>query len=177
MSWYALTHGFLESGERTNIWTPVRLAPQSLQPPRSGRSLGTATAAARWQWASPHARPLATTIADRDDYDDDDDDGEYDDIDREPVATQLLVARDLRSEMAEMAHALGRSEDDIWAEAAREWLGRRLRNDEPPPTTPAAAPVPNVRTSRMWSEIDAMLAELRHPRYVAAPTAPAVPAA
>ena len=23
MSWYALTHGFLEPGERTNIWTPV----------------------------------------------------------------------------------------------------------------------------------------------------------
>ena len=118
----------------------------------------------------------ATAIADRDDYDDDDDDGEYDDIDREPVATQLLVARDLRSEMAEMAHALGRSEDDIWAEAAREWLGRRLRNDEPPRRRPPP------RQSRMCaqaavSEIDAMLAELRHPRYVAAPTAPAVPAA
>jgi hypothetical protein len=174
MSWYALTHGFLESGERTNIWTPVRLAPQSLQPPRPARSLGTATAAARWQWASPNAGPVATAIVDRDD---DDYDDECDDIDREPVATSLLVARDLRSEMAEMAHALGRSEDDIWAEAAREWLVRRLRNDEPPPTTPAAAPVPNVRTSRMWSEIDAMLAELRHPRYVAAPVAPAVPAA
>ena len=176
MSWYALTHGFLEPGERTSIWTPVRLAPQSLQPPRPMRSLGNATAAARWQWASPHAGPVATAIAERDE---DDYDDEYDDdySDREPVTTQLLVARDLRSEMTEMAHALGRCEDDIWAEAAREWLFRHLRNDEPPPTTPAAAPVPNVRTGRMWSEIDAMLAELRHPRYVAAPTAPAVPAA
>lgn len=76
-----------------------------------------------------------------------------------------------------MAHVLGRSEDDIWDEAAREWLLRRMRNDEPPPTTPAAAPVPNVRTRRMWNEIDAMLADLRHPRYVASPHQPDQPAA
>ncbi len=55
MSWYALTHGFLESGERTNIWTPVRLAPQSLQPPRPVRSLGN----------SHRRRPLAVGLATR----------------------------------------------------------------------------------------------------------------
>ena len=48
-----------------------------------------------------------------------------------------------------------------WA-AARMTLGlgcqkipRRLRINEPPPTTSAAPPVPNARTGRMWSEIDA----------------------
>ena len=76
-----------------------------------------------------------------------------------------------------MAEALGRSEDDIWAEAAREWLLRRLRNDEPPPTTPAAASLPNPRASRLWSEIDVMLAELRQPRYIAASPEPTMPAA
>lgn len=163
MSWYALSHGFLESTDQANIWTPVRM-PQ--QPPRPVRSLGAATADARWRWASPNAGDAtpAPAVAPRDQV-------------IEANAAQVRVARAVRAEMAEMAYALGRSEDDIWTEAAREWLMRRQRNHEPPPTTPAAAPVPGVRPRRLWGEIDAMLAELRHPRYVAAPSEPAAPAA
>ena len=116
-----------------------------------------------WRWASPHAGPTMTTVAVRDDA--------------EAVATRLTVTRALRDEMAEMAQAMGRSEDEIWAEAAREWLMRRMRNDEPPPTTPAAAPLPSPRTRRLWNEIDIMLAELRHPRYITAPAEPTMPAA
>ena len=171
MSWYALTHGFLESDDqarRTNlptVWTPVRL-PQAA--PTTG-SLGAATADARWRWASPRAGCVTTGTVARDD--------DEDDADRASMATRLHVAPELRAEMAGMARALGRSEDEIWTEAAREWLLRRLRNDEPPPTTPAAASLPNPRTRRLWNEIDEMLAELRQPRYVAAPPEPTMPAA
>lgn len=157
MSWYALSHGFLEDTDHINAWASVPRA----QSPQPG-SLGTATADARWRWASPHAGAISpTSIRD----------------DGHAVATHLIVTRELRAEMAEMALAMGRSEDEIWAEAAREWLIRRMRNDEPPPTTPAAAPIPNVRTRRLWGEIDAMLADLRRPRYIAAPPEPTAPAA
>ena len=171
MSWYALTHGFLESDDQTrpttalSVWTPAT------------RSLGAATADARWRWASPHAGRMtdaATLAEDADGYDGYDG---YEDADRASVATRLHVAPELRTEMSGMAQALGRSEDDIWAEAAREWLLRRLRNDEPPPTTPAAASLPNPRTRRLWNEIDEMLLELRQPRYLAAPAEPTLPAA
>lgn len=170
MSWYALTHGFLESDDQTrrtnmpSVWTPVRLP----QPAPDTRSLGAATADARWRWASPHAGCVTTDTVVRDDEDG---------ADHASMATRLHVAPELRAEMAGMAQAMGRSEDDIWAEAAREWLLRRLRNDEPPPTTPAAASLPNPRTSRLWNEIDDMLAELRQPRYIAAPSEPTMPAA
>lgn len=177
MSWFALSHGFAEPTDQTSIWTPVRLPRQPHQPhqpqqqQRPARSLGSSNADNRWRWVSPATSQTTTAVVERKDYDRDVSDG------REPVATRLVVAHELRSEMAQMAQTLGRSEDDIWAEAAREWLMRRLRNDEPPPTTPAAAPVANVRTHRLWSEIDVMLAELRHPRYVATPAEPAIPAA
>ncbi|MGE5334627.1 MAG: hypothetical protein ACM3N4_08005 [Nitrososphaerota archaeon] len=180
MSWYALSHGFVESGDRTNAWMPIRLLPaapsQPLDHAAPGRSLGTATADARWRWASPRAGRVITPADARVEVNDDDFD-DVDDVDDVVVATGLRITRDLRDEMAEMAHVLGRSEDDLWAEAAREWLMRRLRNDEPPPTTPAAAPAPSPRTRRLWSEIDAVLADLRHPRYVTAPAEPTVPAA
>lgn len=158
MSWYALTHGFLESDDQIrpttalSVWTPAT------------RSLGAATADARWRWASPEAGNVTPITAQRG-------------RDTEVVTAHLGVARELRAEMAEMARVMGRSEDDIWAEAAREWLMRRLRNDGPPPTTPAAAPVPGARPSRMWNEIDELLTELRHPRYITAPAAPTAPAA
>ena len=172
MSWYALTHGFLESDDQNrqtttlSVWTPAT------------RSLGAATADARWRWASPHAGRMtdAATLVEDDDSGYEGYEG-YDDADRASVATRLHVAPELRAEMSGMAQALGRSEDDIWAEAAREWLLRRLRNDEPPPTTPAATSLPNPRTRRLWNEIDEMLLELRQPRYLAAPSEPTMPAA
>ncbi len=158
MSWHALLYS---PTDEANIW---RQAHRSHQPTQPARALGSATADARWRWASPEAGNVTPITAER---------GSGDEV----AATHLGVARELRAEMAEMARVMGRSEDDIWAEAAREWLMRRLRNDGPPPTTPAAAPVPGARPSRMWNEIDAMLAELRHPRYITAPATPAVPAA
>lgn len=73
----------------------------------------------------------------------------------------LRVPRDVLRCMAEAAWAAGRSEEEIWIEAAREWLRRRIRDDEPPPTTPAAAwPLP-PRAADTWAAIDALVAELR----------------
>jgi len=158
MSWHALLYSPTDDA---NIW---RQSHRSQQPTQPARSLGSATADARWRWASPEAGRVTPITVARSNSD-------------ELVARRLGVARDLRAEMAEMARVMGRSEDDVWAEAAREWLMRRLRNDGPPPTTPAAAPVPGARPSRMWNEIDELLSELRHPRYITAPAKPTVPAA
>ncbi len=158
MSWHALLYSPTDDA---NIWSQAH---RSHQPTQPARSLGSATADARWRWASPDAGAVTPRNVER---------GSGDEL----VTTHFGVARELRAEMAEMARVMGRSEDDIWAEAAREWLMRRLRNDGPPPTTPAAAPVPCARPSRMWNEIDEMLAELRHPRYVISPAAPVAPAA
>ena len=157
MSWHALLYN---PADDANIW---RQAHRSYQPTQPARSLGSATADARWRWASPEAGRVTATTTER--------------ITADKPATRLGVARELRAEMAEMARVMGRSEDDIWAEAAREWLMRRLRNEGPPPTTPAAAPVPGERPSRMWNEIDELLSELRHPRYITAPATPTAPAA
>ncbi len=158
MSWHALLYSPTDDA---NIW---RQTHRSHQPTQPARSLGTATADARWRWASPEADNVTPITAER---------GNSDKL----VATRLGVTSELRAEMSEMARVMGRSEDDIWAEAAREWLMRRLRNDGPPPTTPAAAPVPGARPSRMWNEIDELLTELRHPRYITAPATPTAPAA
>jgi hypothetical protein len=158
MSWQALTY---TPTDGANMWMPVR------KPDRSehrAHSLGSATADARWRWASPNAGCVQLTPDDR--------------LNGDELSTSRVgVVYELRIEMAEMARLMGRSEDDIWAEAAREWLMRRLRDDGPPPTTPAAAPLPGARPSRMWNEIDATLAELRHPRRIATPAAPTLPAA
>jgi hypothetical protein len=154
MSWHALLYSPTDDA---NIWMQPH---RSHQPTQPARSLGSATADARWRWASPATCRVTSTPAECSSGD-------------EIVAPRLGGARELRAEMAEMARVMGRSEDDIWAEAAREWLLRRLRNDGPPPTTPAAAPVPGARPSRMWNEIDELLTELRHPRYITTPTAPA----
>jgi hypothetical protein len=63
--------------------------------------------------------------------------------------------------MSEAAWATGRGEEEIWIEAAREWLRRRLRDDEPPPTAPASAWPSDPRITRTWAAIDALVAELR----------------
>lgn len=73
----------------------------------------------------------------------------------------LRVPREVLRLMAEAAWAAGRSEEEIWIEAAREWLRRRTRDDEPPPTAPAAAWPALPRTASTWAAIDTLVAELR----------------
>jgi hypothetical protein len=55
----------------------------------------------------------------------------------------------------------GKSESDVWAEAARAWLQRRERDDDFPPT-PLASTLPCPRRERTaWVAIDALLLDLR----------------
>jgi hypothetical protein len=73
----------------------------------------------------------------------------------------VRVPRDVLRMMAEAAWAAGCSEEELWIEAAREWLRRRLRDDEPPPTAPASVWPSHPRATRAWAAIDALVAELR----------------
>jgi hypothetical protein len=73
----------------------------------------------------------------------------------------MRVPREVLRLMAQAAWAAGRSEEEIWIEAAREWLLRRTRDDEPPPTAPAAAWPIAPRVAHTWAAIDALVADLR----------------
>jgi hypothetical protein len=125
--------------------------------PSAPLALGSAQAAVRWSWADPGSTSIGSNdIAER----------EHARLAEEQ--RRVRITRDLLRLMADAAYARGRSEDDIWNEAAREWLLRHVGNDEPPPTSPAAAPMPRPRPARSWDTIDAVLAQLRHLRPVPA---------
>src|SRR6185312_16887921 len=89
MSWHALLYNPTDDA---NIW---RQTHRSHQPTQPARSLGTATADARWRWASPEAGNVTPITAER---------GNSDEL----VATRLGVTSELRAEMAEMARVMGR---------------------------------------------------------------------
>lgn len=119
-------------------------------------ALGSAHAAEAWSWAtSPRAsastaedtrvQPLSPLVS-------------------APAAnhgTALRIPAMVLRRMAAAAQASGRSEADVWAEAAEEWLTRYVLDDEPPPPTPAAAALSVPRPPRSWSAIDTLLSELR----------------
>lgn len=122
---------------------------------RQAPALGSAQAAETWNWAQPErayplaqdtqVRPLPAAIptpsSDR--------------------SVALRVPATVLRRMAAAAQACGRSEGDIWAEAAEEWLSRYALDDEPQPPTPAAAALSIPRPARCWGAIDALLADLR----------------
>lgn len=131
----------------------MRLAP--------GAGLGSAQASAQWAWsdtparAQPDAAParVAERQAKRQ-------------AEREGACLRAPV--EVLSRMSEAARALGRSESDIWVEAARDWL----RRHEIEPMTLPSAPAPALgapqsaasrRMARMWDDIDTLLGELRAP--------------
>ena len=76
-------------------------------------------------------------------------------------ASAVRIPEGVLRTMRKAAWSAGRTESEIWAEAAREWLMRRARDDEPQPPTPAAAALPVPRMAHAWHAIDALLAELR----------------
>ncbi|MFI5274920.1 MAG: hypothetical protein ACHQ4H_17965 [Ktedonobacterales bacterium] len=120
----------------------------------SAGGLGTARASDRWQWApvrvEMRSQGAAVAAEER----------------SEPrrIATSASAVRipeGVLRTMRKAAWSAGRTESEIWAEAAREWLMRRAREDEPQPPTPAAAALPVPRVAHAWHAIDALLAELR----------------
>lgn len=155
MTWFTpmlLTTDF-SSGARPSLTT---------HSPDAGtaRGLGTAQASGQWAWSATPARPTGEAPAER-------------------TPTRATTAREgaclrapveLLSQMSEAARALGRSESEVWVEAAREWLRRREGEPGAPPAAaaqmagPLAGPITVARRiPRGWDEIDALLIALRAP--------------
>lgn len=107
-------------------------------------TLGSATAAQGWTWAEA---PLAA-------------------ISGIPVASPFAADDEMRQRITSAAVAFGRTEAEIWAEAARERLARHHYDDEPPPTAPAAAPARSPRSAHTWAASDDLLAALCAPASV-----------
>ncbi len=125
-------------------------------PARTDGGLGVADAARKWTWsgAPEHRFPgrMDATLAPA------------------PARGENVIVRvptALLREMTRAARMAGRSEGELWADAAREWLARRSRGDEPQPPDPSAPALPLPRPDRSWSAIDSVLAELRRPRRLA----------
>lgn len=125
--------------------------------PRAGTSpitLGAASAGPIHAWALPVPAPAALPL---------------------PVAAPaaalpqgasvVRVPLELIQAMRRTAVSEGRDEAAVWAEAAREWLASRARDDEPQPPTPAAAALPCPRAASTWAAIDAVLADLGTSRH------------
>jgi len=88
-------------------------------------------------------------------------------------ASVVRIPDALLRAMRESARNAGRSESEVWAEAAREWLLMRGAGDGPEPTSPASAPRPCPQRARSWSGIDALVAVLRAPHAQPHPDAAA----
>jgi hypothetical protein len=76
----------------------------------------------------------------------------------------VRIPANLVRRMSLEARLAGKSESEVWAEAARAWLQRHERDDDLPPTppTPPAAAQPCPRRERTaWVAIDALLVDLR----------------
>lgn len=125
--------------------------------------LGSASASGAWSWASSPAVAPDVALASA--------------APRPASAGSAVRAPiELLARMTEAARAQGRSESDVWVEAAREWLRGREGAPNTPPAAPAclAAPVaPPRRHARVWDEIDSLLSELRAPATGACESVPA----
>ena len=140
-----------------------------------GAGLGSARAGVQWAWSAAPAQMTATAPA------------------MTAAATTHAISAaqgtclrapvEVLRQMSDAARGLGRSESEVWVEAAREWLRKR---EGEPGAPPAAAPiVANVdagfaaprRITRLWDDIDALLIELRAPAVAAAHECDGAPAA
>lgn len=138
--------------------------------PNTQSHLGSASAGTAWTWAS--TPPSGATVAPL----------RRSEPFASPASMQPRGASavrapiDLLAKMSEAARVQGRSESDVWVEAAREWLRRRDGVQTPPSAAPAylaAAVSPAPRMTRVWGEIDAVLQALRGPAHPEAERFPA----
>lgn len=134
-------------------WSAGRSSELTLMP-----GLGSARASERWSWSGAgraerrgSAHPVALHPRGQ----------RVADTRAETEASVVRIPAEIVRAMARAARNTGRSERELWAEAAREWLSSRSHGDEPPPATPAALPV--AGPARSWDEIDGLMAQLRLP--------------
>jgi hypothetical protein len=139
-----------------------------------GAGLGSARVGVQWAWSAspaqmtttaPAMTAAATTRAVSD-----------------AQGTCLRAPVEVLRQMSAAARGLGRSESEVWVEAAREWLRKREGAPGAPPAAaaPAIASVGAVaprRITRLWDDIDALLIELRAPAIAAAHECDGAPAA
>jgi hypothetical protein len=79
-----------------------------------------------------------------------------------PIDSIVHVPAEIGQIMAQIARASGRSEGDLWTEAAGAWLSSHSYDDDPLPPAPSAAlAIPFV--NRSWDMIDDLLSALRVP--------------
>lgn len=146
----------LRPSQRPSHQQVARVSSVSHAAGRHAPALGSAHAAEAWGWATSR-RASASTVEDTRVQ-------SISPLVSAPATdrgTALRIPATVLRRMAAAAHACGRSEADIWAEAAEEWLTRYMLDDEPQPPTPAAAALSVPRPPRSWSAIDALLTELR----------------
>ncbi len=167
MSWYTLMHAssaeprfehgslgsatagapvraFIVPRPDARVHEPARSSLPPIRMPRATPSrLGTAVAGPAVSWTSAiaprhtQAEPAAS-----------------------PAPSVPRQGGEIQQTFAAVARALGRSEEDLWLEAATEWLTRHL-DDDPPPSAPASARMARPQRQRTWTEIDAVMADLR----------------
>ncbi len=148
MSWFTpivLTH------DERSVSAPV--AAKSFGVAARG-GLGSASAGSQWMWSEAHAARPAPAPTSR----------AIHTASRDVSCVRAPV--ELLCRMSEVARAQGRSESEVWVEAAREWLRRREIEPVTPPAPPATASSRSAtprRPSRVWDDIDALLIELRMP--------------
>src|SRR5215831_14763774 len=125
MTWLAPIPLFPDaSAECSAVWPVSPLRPISPLSNTAARGMASASAGPIWQWASATRVPVAPEPI-------------LPPVPIEPA--HVRIPADLVRRMSLAAHLAGKSESEVWAEAARAWLQRRERDDDLPPTPPAAA--------------------------------------
>jgi hypothetical protein len=152
MTWLAPIPLLPEAGgETSGVW-PISLPTHPLSPTSgaTSRAMGSASAGPAWRWTSAtHERAVITPV-----------------LALPPVEpAHVRIPADLVRRMSLEAELAGKSESEVWAEAARAWLQRRERDDDFPPTPPAAAQPCPRRERTAWVAIDALLVDLRARPY------------
>jgi hypothetical protein len=147
MTWLAPIPLFPEaSAAHSAVWPVSPLRPVSPSSNTAAHGMASASAGPIWRWASATHAPIASEAI-------------LPPVPVEPA--HVRIPADLVRRMSLEAHCAGKSESEVWAEAARAWLQRRVRDDDLPPTPPAAAQPCPRRERTAWIAIDALLMDLR----------------
>jgi hypothetical protein len=135
------------SAETSGAWPlslPVR--PVSVSSGAATPGMSSASAGPTWRWTSVAYEPAIAEPM----------------LVSTPVEpAHVRIPANLVRRMSLEARLAGKSESEVWAEAARAWLQRRERDDDFPPTPPAAAQPCPRRERTAWVAIDALLVDLR----------------